>query len=130
MNGQISTKEIKNKRMSRPVYTLRRRVMGLIYEARRVVNLPRIEVRIVDNIDGVNAAAELNGNRIWVTEEAASNMPIDDLRRTVYHEIIHAVLGVNHVEKCPMMHYHSLVTLTKRQADFYLTHYFLKYSKK
>ena len=90
--------------MNKNTYALRRKVINLIYEVKNSgVNLPRIEVRIGEprkkNLLGV---ALLKDNKIWITDDAI-NMGEDALRNVVFHEIVHAVTGFGHDEKCPLM---------------------------
>ncbi len=100
----MKTKQIKNFKMNDAVYKLRRQVIELIYEAKKEIkNLPRIEVRIGEarnhNVLGV---ARLKDNKIWITKRAV-DMSQDALRNIVFHEIVHAVTGFKHDEKCPLM---------------------------
>tara|TARA_R100001509_G_scaffold115152_1_gene70256 strand:- start:238 stop:660 length:423 start_codon:yes stop_codon:yes gene_type:complete len=103
---KMITKIIKNYEMSPEVYKLRRQVINLIYKAKNAgVNLPRIDVRIGsankghDNVLGVG---RLSKNQIWITERAISKSQ-NYLAHVVYHEIGHAVFGLEHDEKCPLM---------------------------
>tara|TARA_E500000318_G_C3399948_1_gene149449 strand:- start:86 stop:484 length:399 start_codon:yes stop_codon:yes gene_type:complete len=100
----MRTKDIKNFDMNKNTYSLRRKVINLIYEVKNAgVNLPRIEVRIGEprkkNLLGV---ALLKDNKIWITEDAVK-LGEDALRNVVFHEIVHAVTGFGHDEKCPLM---------------------------
>ena len=90
--------------MNNATYQLRHKVVSFLYEIKReVTNFPRIEVRIGEarnhNVLGV---AKLSRNQIWITEKAI-NMGEDALRNIVYHEVVHAVTGFGHDEKCPLM---------------------------
>ena len=100
----MKTKQIKNFKMNDAVYKLRRQVIELIYEAKKEIkDLPRIEVRIGEarnhNVLGV---AKLSKKQIWITKRAV-DMSQDALRNIVYHEIVHAVTGFGHDDKCPLM---------------------------
>lgn len=105
-----------NKKMNDEVYKLRRQVIELIYEAKQVVELPRIEIRITDaDRREVLGTARMNDCVVWITERAISDKSID-LRTVVYHEICHAVFGTEHDDKCPLMKpFHS--KLTKKQCQ-------------
>ena len=97
-------KQIKNFDMNDEVYKLRRQVINLIYEVKKeFLSFPRIEVRIGEarnhNVLGV---AKLSKNQIWITDRVL-NMSEDALRNVVFHEIVHAVTGFGHDEKCPLM---------------------------
>ncbi len=96
--------QIKNFKMNDEVYKLRRQVINLIYEVKKeFLSFPRIEVRIGEarnhNVLGV---AKLSRKQIWITKRAV-DMSQDALRNIVYHEIVHAVTGFGHDDKCPLM---------------------------
>tara|TARA_R100001244_G_C5084726_1_gene114874 strand:+ start:59 stop:427 length:369 start_codon:yes stop_codon:yes gene_type:complete len=100
----MKIKKIKNFKMNDNTYSLRRKVIDLIYEIKNSgVSLPRIDVRIGEarkpNLLGV---AMLKDCKIWITDDAI-NMGADALRNVVFHEIVHAVTGFGHDEKCPLM---------------------------
>jgi len=100
----MKVKQIKNFKMNDSVYKLRRQVIDLIYEVKKEIrNLPRIEVRIGEARDhNVLGVAKLSRNQIWITKRAI-DMSQDALRNVVFHEIVHAVTGFGHDEKCPLM---------------------------
>lgn len=96
-------KTMKNLKMNKEVYQLRRNVIELIYELKDLYpNLPRVTVRITEDSDKISGVAELNGYKIWVPANSA-NRNKASLRRTVYHEVLHAVFGVGHFKGCPLM---------------------------
>ena len=100
----MKVKQIKNFKMNDEVYKLRRQVINLIYEVKKeFLSFPRIEVRIGEarnhNVLGV---AKLSRKQIWITKRAV-DMSQDALRNIVYHEIVHAVTGFGHDDKCPLM---------------------------
>ena len=96
--------QIKNHKMNDLVYKKRRQVMNLIYEVKKeFLSFPRIEVRIGEARDhNVLGVAKLSKKQIWITDRAL-NMSQDALRNIVYHEIVHAVTGFGHDDKCPLM---------------------------
>lgn len=95
--------KLKHKRMNSDVYRLRRRVMAMIYEAKKLVpSLPRITVRITDDHHTTLAMATLKRDFIEVSERAITCSDFD-LRTIVYHELVHAVYGFHHDEACPLM---------------------------
>ena len=100
----MKIKKIKNFDMNKNTYALRRKVINLIYEVKNSgVNLPRIEVRIGEpRKQNLLGCALLKDNKIWITDDAI-NMGEDALRNVVFHEIVHAVTGFGHDEKCPLM---------------------------
>ena len=90
--------------MNNETYKLRHKVVTLLYEIKREVeNFPRIEVRIGEarnhNVLGV---AQLKDKKIWITKRAV-DMSEDALRNIVYYEVVHAVTGFGHDDKCPLM---------------------------
>ena len=90
-------------KMDADVYALRRRVMDCIYKAKKIAELPRIEVRIVDGGDkNVCGYAYLNSNIVHMTKRWVK---MDDatLYHTVLHEIVHAVTGFRHDDDCYLM---------------------------
>lgn len=89
--------------MSPEVYQLRRKVIALIYEAKKLVpTLPRVTVRITDNHETTLALATMKRDYIEVSERAV-NCGDFDLRTIVFHELLHAVWGVGHDKSCPLM---------------------------
>jgi len=117
-------KEFKNFKMNDEVYSLRRKVINLIYEVRKVVNnLPRIDVRIgVPSCNRTLGIARLNDNIIWISEKAI-NKGQDELRNTVYHEIVHAVTGFGHDDSCPLMQPTLKTILSKDECILHLKKY-------
>lgn len=92
-----------NKKMNSHTYGLRRKVIDLIYEAKTLATLPRIDVRITE-IDNprVLGTARLGDNILWIPEKTViQNEAI--LRHVVYHEICHAVFATGHNAKCKLM---------------------------
>jgi|TARA_S200002703_G_C3684002_1_gene209979 hypothetical protein len=124
----MKVSQIKNFKMNDAVYKLRRQVINLIYEAKKEIkDLPRIEVRIGEarkkNVLGV---AMLKDCKIWITDDAI-NMGDDALRNVVFHEIVHAVTGFGHDDKCPLMKPNlDGYLLNKNQCMKYLKSY-IKY---
>ncbi len=94
---RTQTDKLTNKKMSPEVYRLRREVIALIHEAKKLADLPRITVRVADNHRKILGVAAMNQNIIWITEESVAS------RAVVFHEILHAVYGQQHVEGCPLM---------------------------
>lgn len=97
-----------NKKMNDDTYKLRRAVIDFIYEAKRHVELPRIEVRITEPNKGshsnVLGLAYLNANVIYIPTNLIKNGRLKNyFREVVAHEIVHAVTGFRHDEKCPLM---------------------------
>ncbi len=96
----------KKMKMNNDVYALRRKVINVIYELKKHVNLPRIEVRIVENGDwGVCGYAYL-GKKIVHMNKKYCTITDDALFHLVAHEVVHAVAGFGHDDKCYLMHPH------------------------
>jgi hypothetical protein len=98
----------KNRKMNDDTYVLRRKVIDLIYEAKKRVSLPRIEVRITENHSGshsnVLGLAYLNQNVIYIPNRLVEKGRFTNhFREVVLHEIVHAVTGFRHDPKCPLM---------------------------
>ena len=113
----MKVSQIKNFKMNDAVYKLRRQVINLIYEVKKEIkDLPRIDVRIGEarkkNVLGV---AMLKDYKIWITDDAI-NMGEDVLRNVVFHEIVHAVTGFEHDEKCPLMQSKQKTILNKNDC--------------
>lgn len=98
---RYSNGKTNNLKMNDAIYKLRRQVIDYIYEAKEVVELPRITVRITDNHKTMLGCATLEKDILWITERAINEGW--DLRSIVYHEIAHAVFGTKHDENCRLM---------------------------
>ena len=89
-------------KMNGDTYAMRKNVMDVIYRAKKMVDIPRIEVRIVETRPCNMGYAYLGKNIIHIGQKYASqcgNM-LDSL---VLHEIVHAVKSARHDENCPLM---------------------------
>jgi len=91
------TKELKNLKMSNEVFVLRRKIINLIHDAKRLTPLPRITVRITEDARhrAILGQALIKGNMIWIPLRAFEETK-NDLRHIVYHELLHSVYGVGH----------------------------------
>ena len=113
----------KNLKMNDDVYKLRREVMKYIYEARDLCELPRIDIRITENVDEwVLGLGRMKDNIIWIPKRTFEGW---DLRTIVFHEILHAVYGVEHVKGDKLMDIEHN-PLTKSEAN----RLFKKWAKK
>jgi hypothetical protein len=90
----------KNLTMNPETYRLRRQVIDLIYEAKALVPIPRVTVRITENDQRLLGQAKMKDNTIWITERAVTTR---NIRTIVYHELLHAVFGVEHDADSPLM---------------------------
>jgi hypothetical protein len=89
-------------KMNEDTYALRRNVMDVIYQAKKLVDIPRIEVRIVDTRPCNMGYAYLGKNIIHIGKKYAVNKG-NTLTSLVLHEIVHAVKSLGHDETCPLM---------------------------
>jgi hypothetical protein len=117
------------KKMDDNTYSQRRKVMDYVYEAKNLlrsngVALPRITVRITDagccqsNYAGV---AGLNTKEIYIPTRTLNKWY---LRQVVFHEIVHAVTGFMHDDKCPLMHPIVQENISKEEIDKTFISYF------
>jgi hypothetical protein len=88
--------------MNGDTYALRKNVMDVIYRAKKLVDIPRIEVRIVETRPCNMGYAYLGKNIIHIGTKYASKQG-NMLDSLVLHEIVHAVKAAKHDEKCPLM---------------------------
>ena len=88
--------------MNGDTYALRKNVMDVIYRAKKVVDIPRIEVRIVDTRPCNMGYAYLGKNIIHIGRKYASERG-NTLDSLVLHEIVHATKAIRHDETCPLM---------------------------
>jgi hypothetical protein len=91
-------------KMNDNTYAMRRKVMDVIYEAkRRGYDLPRIEVRIVNGgKEEVCGYAYLGKNIVHMKQEYINIHPAQFIH-VVLHEIVHAVTGFRHDDNCHLM---------------------------
>ena len=101
------------RRMDNDLYAQRRRpVIEVLYMARRwlrekAITLPRIELRITEATSQehrpVLGVANLGRCEIFIAETAFNTPHPLDLAATVLHEVVHAVTGFGHDDRCPLM---------------------------
>ena len=123
----VTTPTHRNLKMNDEVYALRRRVMGFVYEAKRLLDgdLPRIEIRITECTEPrVLGSARMGDCVVWIPAEKMKQRTDIQLRRTVLHEILHAVFAQEHVEGCKLMGF-TAQPCGKREQD----RLFLKYAR-
>jgi len=119
-----------NKKMDSGVYQQRRQVIDILYKVKSVLRsngleMPRIDIRITTKDKDVTSCgvAQMRGKFIWIPETTLTK---PYLYQTVLHELCHAIWGVNHDEKCKLMHPLVQLDLTDEQAE----QIFLTYAKK
>ena len=89
-------------KMDDNVYTLRRKVMDVLYEIkRRGYSIPRIEVRIVDGSTEACAYAYLGQNIAHFNKNYIGRK---NFTQIVLHEVVHATFGIGEVVGCKLMH--------------------------
>ena len=100
----MKTKYINNNQMNDLTYVLRRKVIDILYEAKRQrIDLPRINVRIGTPAKGHENVLGVGGRlNIWITEKAISRGH-NYLLHVTLHELCHAVFNLDHDEKCKLM---------------------------
>lgn len=118
-----------NKTMNSDVYKLRRRVMGIIYDIRKVVaDLPRVQVRIAENGQGDKAnvlgVATMGHAEIWIKDKTFSYSDAG-LHHVVLHELCHAIFATPHYDKCHLMAPSVPTSFSKAKAR----KAFIKYAK-
>jgi len=126
-----TTKNFTNFKMNNEVYKLRRKVMDFIYELKNEgFKLPRIDVRIGTDKDcTILGKARLKDNIIWITKKCVSDSNSNFIRTTVYHELLHAIYGCNHVKGCPIMSAEvSDVVVNKSKSIEIFRKYYNKYN--
>lgn len=109
---RLVSKTLKNLKMDDEVYKLRRNVIELIYEANGLLEandlprMPRVDIRITEEGKGDNrfvmGEAQVGQKIVWIPASSAK-MSQEELRVVVYHELLHAVYGMRHDDKCLLM---------------------------
>lgn len=117
---------MKARHVNRPsdsaTHAQRKKVMSIVYQAKKLLEgkLPRITVRITDcNNPSVLGAAYPGQCHVLIP---AAHVDREDLKATVYHEILHAVYNTSHVDGCPLMSAHA-IPCNGNQADKLFTQY-------
>jgi hypothetical protein len=102
--NKMKTKHINNNKMNDATFILRRKVIDILYEAKRQrIDLPRINVRIGTPAKGHENVLGVGGNlSIWITEKAIDR-GYNYLLHVTLHELCHAVFNTDHNEKCKLM---------------------------
>ena len=100
--------DFKLMKMNNKTYDLRRQVMGMVYEAKKIVpDLPRVEIRIVEKHEEkrIGGYAWLGQNVVHIKKDVIKDFAQDPtfLQWLVFHELVHAVFGFGHDKKCRLM---------------------------
>ena len=100
---------LKNRKMNDKTYTLRRKVINIIYtindllKAKGLDRMPRVDVRIVDDISrGALGTARMGDNIVWIPATTTERTE-EFLYNVVAHELCHAVYIIDHIDTCPLM---------------------------
>jgi len=109
------------------VYALRRKVIEIIYEANArlraagLQRLPRQEIRIVDGgCSHILGYAWMGGNIVHIPKATCSKR---GLTKTVLHELLHSVFGLEHTESCRLMSkYHDHALTDEAAWELFLGH--------
>lgn len=83
-------------------HTLELRVRHLISDAERLYGSPFPPITVIITHDSPEAygMALLEGGIIWISERVVMS------RAVVYHELLHALFGLDHVKGCPLLDSH------------------------
>lgn len=116
--------------MNNTTYSLRRKVIDIIYEAKKLHSIPRIEVRIVSGGNENNCGyAYLGQNIIHINEKFININPLQ-LKHLVLHELIHAITGFNHDDNCVLMNPYLPKVINEKLIEQRFIYYIKTYSKK
>ena len=118
MSRRDVCEDMPNLKICKDTYALRREAMDYVYEAGELCELPFITVRITEESrrnPSVLGRARYNENIIWIPEKTIEEDW--DLRSVVYHEILHTVFHVEHIEGDPLMGAVYQKPLSKREAQ-------------
>ena len=119
-----------NYKMNNEVYKNKQKVLNCVYELKNEgLKLPYVRVKIGDAKKcNVLGKAKLSKCEIWITQKAIDN-GLDELRSVVYHELLHAIYGCNHVKGCPIMSaIQPDVVANKSQSIEIFKKYYSKYN--
>ena len=90
-----------NKKMSPEVFKLRRKVIDIIHDAKRLTDLPRVNVRVTED-NKKHLATALTGKDayvIWIPEPTFGKYTDNDLKFIIFHELLHTIYGIPHKDK-------------------------------
>ena len=119
-----------NHKMNNEVYKNKQKVLDFVYELKNEgLKLPYVRVKIgEDKQCNVLAKAKMKKCEIWVTQKAIDNGS-NELRSVVYHELLHAIYGCEHVKGCLIMDaVQPDVVATKVKAIEIFKKYYNKYN--
>lgn len=117
-----STKGHRNLKMDSSVYALRRKVMGYIYEAKNLLdgNMERVDVRITEtDRQETLGVARMNDKILWIPNDKVDH---PQLRATVFHELLHTLKGIPHVDGCPLMGAVAVETTKEQEDNLFLSY--------
>lgn len=101
---------LKNHEMNSEIFKLRKRVLSFVYEAKKLLpEFEHVEIRITEKEDTPEgqkpyaARAHLGKKHISVLKDVAETANDLTLRGIIFHELVHTLFGVRHIESCPLM---------------------------
>ncbi len=97
---KMKTDKVNNYKMNDDTYKLRRQVIDIIYKAKKMTNLPRIDVRIGDARENILGVARMGDCKIWIDVKKCTPKY---LLQVVLHELCHAVYSAEHDKNCKLM---------------------------
>ena len=98
MNSGILT----NRDNNSLTHSLELRVERIIRDAERLYgySFPPVTVIITHDSPEAYGVALMEGGIIWISERATNS------RAVIYHELLHALFGLDHVKGCPLLDSH------------------------
>ena len=107
----LTCSRMTNRKMNDVTYKLRRVVIDTIYVVNRLLDsknlsrMPRVDVRIGDcnqESSDVLGVARMSDCIVWIPASTFARSEAD-IAAVIYHELLHAVYGIEHNEKCSLM---------------------------
>jgi hypothetical protein len=98
--------KLKNLQMNQETYEYRSEIKKLIYEINHLLDsyglprMPFVTMRVTEDDTKLLGRALVKGDVIWITKRTILDK---NLRAVVYHELLHAVYGINHQSGDPLM---------------------------
>jgi len=123
----MTTRSQVNRDMNPATFTLRRKVISIIFEAKNLlreqnVEMDRVDIRITDSKEHQTlGVARMNDRIMWIPADSITNLTGLELRHVVFHELCHALFGTKHDELCMLMSRVLRKTTRKDQNNAFLT---------
>lgn len=116
--------------MNNETYELRRKVIDIIYEVKKLHSIPRIEVRIVSGGNENNCGYAYLGKNIIHINETFVKSNVLQLKHIVLHELVHAITGFKHDESCLLMQPYLPKVINEKLIEEKFSYYINRYLKK